>query len=92
MLENIEMLHDGGQRNRERLGDLADGDSILLGEPRQNGPAGRVGQSREGRVQCLMPIVNHMVMYMRPMRCVKGELRGCAQTANLLRNNALAVR
>jgi hypothetical protein len=57
------MLHDRRQRNRERLRDVTDRHAVLFGQPGEDRPAGRVGQRREGVIQSVVLIVNHVVKY-----------------------------
>ena len=49
--QHVEMLHDGGQRDREGPRQLADGEPFLLVEPRQQGAPGRIGEGGEGAVE-----------------------------------------
>jgi hypothetical protein len=57
------MLHHPRQRQRERLGDAADRQSILVCQPGENGPPCRVRERSEGQVQLGVLIVNHLVKY-----------------------------
>ena len=57
------MLHDGGERHRKRPRQFADRYRVMLAQPRQQGPARRVGQRREGAIQWLWLILNHVVKY-----------------------------
>jgi hypothetical protein len=74
------MFHDRRQRNRERLRDVAHGHPILLGEPRENRAPGRVRQSREGGIQFVVSIVNHMVKYMCAISPVKEKVSGVSES------------
>jgi hypothetical protein len=60
VLEDADMLRNGGKRHRKRPRELSDG---LLGasEPREDRAPARVGQSRERCVEA--GTVNHMVKY-----------------------------
>jgi hypothetical protein len=44
------MLRDGGLAHGERFGQLGNG-GLAEGEPREDGAAGRVGESGEGSVE-----------------------------------------
>jgi len=59
--QHVEMLHDRGQRHRERLRQFAHRDVVFSAEPRQQRAPGRVRQRREGAVQHGFSILNHMV-------------------------------
>ena len=84
------MLHDGGQRHRKRPRQLADRDRVMLAQPRQQGPAGRIGQRREGAIQRGCLILNHTVKYrdagaccqVTPFRLALLSFRGAPQGAN----------
>jgi len=66
------MLHDGGQRHRERLRKLADGDAFAPFQFReQRAPCG-IGDGGKRAVQAVWRIVNHMVKYRRDRNGVKG--------------------
>ena len=62
--ENAEMLGDGGEGERERLGKLGYG-GFSLGQAGEDGAASGVGKSGEGGVQRGRGIVNHTVYYYR---------------------------
>ena len=62
--EDAKMLGDGGERERERFGELADG-GFAVSEAGQDGAAGGVGKSGEGGVEWCAGIINHMVYYCR---------------------------
>jgi hypothetical protein len=84
------MLHDGGQRHRKRPRQLADRYRVVVAQPRQQGPARRIGQRREGAIQRLRLILNHMVKYRVPDACCQVtqfrlallSFRGAPQGAN----------
>src|SRR4029077_20049694 len=40
---------------------VATGDGVMLAQPRQQGPAGRIGQGRGGAIQRRWLILNHVV-------------------------------
>jgi hypothetical protein len=61
--QHIEMLHDGGQRNRERPRQIADRDALLLAEPSQQSASRRIRQGGEGAVESGFLRLNHMVKY-----------------------------
>ena len=48
--QHVEMLHDGGQRHRERLGQFADRQTIVVAQPRQQRPPGGVGKRSKGAI------------------------------------------
>ncbi len=50
VLEYAQMLGDGGQRHAEGFRQFTDG-RFAMGEARQDGAAGRVGQRAKGGVQ-----------------------------------------
>jgi hypothetical protein len=52
------MLHDRRQRHRKRRGDLAHRQAVLFGQPLQDRAPCRIGQSREGRIEAVISIVN----------------------------------
>ncbi len=62
--ENAQMLGDGGEGKREGLRKLGDR-GFALGEARENGAAGGVGEGGEGGVERGRGIVNHTVYYCR---------------------------
>ena len=53
--QHVEMLHDRGQRHRERLRQFADRQAVAAAEPRQQRAPGRIGQRGKGAVQGLRP-------------------------------------
>jgi hypothetical protein len=55
------MLHDRGQRHRERLRQLTDRKAFTIAEPRQQRAPGRIGKRGKGAVQNLLLILNHVV-------------------------------
>lgn len=59
-LQHSEVLRHGGQRHRERAGEVADG-ALRAGEPREDGPPRGVREGSERRVQ--RRTINHMVNY-----------------------------
>ncbi len=61
--EHVEVLHDGRQRHRERPGELAHREVLVLVEPGQQGAPRRVGQGSEGAVENSILIVNHRVKF-----------------------------
>jgi hypothetical protein len=62
--EDAEMLGDGGERERERLGELGDS-GFALSKASEDGAAGGIGEGGEGGVERGGGIVNHMVYYCR---------------------------
>jgi hypothetical protein len=58
--EHVEMLHDRRQRHRERPGELAHRQAVLVVQPRDQRPPRRVGERREGAVEGLL-MLNHRV-------------------------------
>jgi hypothetical protein len=86
------MFHDRRQRDRERLCDVADGHAVLLGEPRQDRAARRIGQSRERGVQFVMLIVNHMVKYRSAIGSVKENNSRVGRERTVAVNVALTAR
>jgi hypothetical protein len=56
------MFGDGGKRNVEWLGEFLDR-GFALGETRENGAAGGVGEGTERGVERGRRIVNHVVYY-----------------------------
>ncbi len=69
--QNVEMLHDRRQRDRERLRQRADRKARLLGEPRQQRAPRRVGQRSESAIERRVAILNHIVKYMSGNNSVK---------------------
>jgi hypothetical protein len=57
------MLHDRGQRHRERLRQLAHRNTVPAAEPRQQRPPRRIGERGKGAVEDLVSILNHVVWY-----------------------------
>lgn len=66
ILQNPKVLRDGRERHVERLGQVADR-GLSPRQSRQDTTAGGIRQGGEGRVQCAIGIVNHMVKYCRAM-------------------------
>jgi hypothetical protein len=58
------MLHDGRQRDRERLGEFAHRKAVPVAKTRQQRAPGRVSERRERAVQRVV-ILNHEVRYHR---------------------------
>ena len=52
----------------------------MLAQPRQQRPAGGIGQCREGAIQRLWLILNHTVKYRLADACCQGRMR-CAWMA-----------
>jgi len=61
--QHVEVLHHRGEFDRERLGDSADRQAVLLLEARQDRPPGRVHKRCEDTVEISTFIVHHMVNY-----------------------------
>jgi len=59
--QHIEMLHDGGQRHRERLRQFANREPVTLAEPGQQRPPGRIRQRGKGAVEDFRVKLNHAV-------------------------------
>jgi hypothetical protein len=59
--QHVEMLHDRGQRHRERLRQFAHRNTVPAAEPRQQRAPRRIGECGKGAVQELIVILNHMV-------------------------------
>jgi hypothetical protein len=63
--QHIEVLHDGGERHRKRLRQLADRNRVAGGKPRQQRASRRVGERGKSVVQIALPravdILNHKV-------------------------------
>ena len=57
------MLHDGGQGNRERRGDLRYRQLGLIRQAIDDGAPRRIGERREGEIELCVSIVNHVVKY-----------------------------
>ena len=73
--QHVEMLHDGGQRHRERLGQFADRQTIVVAQPRQQRPPGGVGKRSKGAIEGGITILNHIVKYSNCGRNVNGSCR-----------------
>ena len=60
----------------------------MLAQPRQQRPARRIGQRREGAIQRLCLILNHMVKYRVPDACcqVRDAMRVSSGTLGVLRS------
>jgi hypothetical protein len=69
------MLGDGGERERERLGELRDG-RFAVSKTGKDGAAGGVGECGEGGVERCGGIVNHMVYYCRGAGLCQGDFLG----------------
>jgi hypothetical protein len=52
--QHVKMLHDRGQRDRKRLGELADRKRVVTGEPREQRAPRWVSERGEGLVQELV--------------------------------------
>jgi hypothetical protein len=61
--QHIEMLHDGGERHRERPRELAYRNARAAIELREQRPPRRVGESGKGAVERDVLILNHQVKY-----------------------------
>jgi hypothetical protein len=61
--QHVEVLHDRRKRHRERARELADRHIRLGAEPRQQRAPRRVGKGREGAVERVWSIFNHLVKY-----------------------------
>jgi hypothetical protein len=59
--QHVEMLHDRGQRHRERLRQIAHRNTVVPAEPRQQRAPGRVRERCKGAVQHRILILNHLV-------------------------------
>jgi len=59
--QHVEVLHDRGQRHRERLRQLADRNTVLALKPGQQCAPRRVRERGEGAVQGVIAILNHIV-------------------------------
>jgi hypothetical protein len=59
--QHVEMLHDRGQRHRERLRQLAHRNAVLSVKPGQQCASRRVRERGEGTVQEVVSILNHVV-------------------------------
>ena len=59
--QHVEMLHDRGQRHRKWLRQFTHGNVVLLTEPRQQCPSGRIGERGKRAVQGWLVILNHKV-------------------------------
>ena len=60
--QHVEVLHDCGQRYRERTRQLAHREILMLAQPRDQRAPGRVGKRPEGPVEIRL-ILNHVVKY-----------------------------
>lgn len=49
--QHVEMLHDGGKRHRERVGELAHGKIVLFAEPGEERAPRRIGKGGKGAVE-----------------------------------------
>jgi hypothetical protein len=68
--QNVEMLHDRRERHRERPGELAYGNVLVLVELREQSAPRGVGKRGEGAVERGILILNHVVKF-------RGDQRGC---------------
>jgi hypothetical protein len=68
--QNVEMLHDRRERHRERPGELAYGNVLVLVELREQSAPRGVGKGGEGAVERGVLILNHVV------KC-RGARLGC---------------
>lgn len=66
ILQNPEVLRDGGERDVERPGQLGHR-GFSPRQSRQNAPPGGIRQGGKGGIQCGVVIVNHVVKYCRAM-------------------------
>jgi hypothetical protein len=73
--EDAEMLGDGGERERERLGELGDG-GFAVSEAGKDGAASGVRECGESGVERCGGIVNHMVYYCRGAGLCQGFFWG----------------
>src|SRR5262249_58493211 len=64
LVEQVQMLHDGRQRDRERFRQVADRSAFLVLEARKNCPPRRINEHRKGAIELIMSIVHHMVKYL----------------------------
>jgi hypothetical protein len=69
--QHVEVLHDRGQRHRERLRQLADGLIVPLRQLLENGAPRRVCQRRKRAIEPFVVNVNHVVKYRDMGRPVK---------------------
>jgi hypothetical protein len=75
-LKHVEVLEHRRQRHRKRLCQRGDGEFRRLGEARQHGAPGRIGQSGKDAVQVIGLIVNHEVKLRPKIRAVNRRPRG----------------
>ena len=59
--QDVEMLHDRGQRHREGLRQLAHRQAFLVLKPRQQRAPRRIGKRRKSAIEPLVLILNHVV-------------------------------
>jgi hypothetical protein len=57
--QHVEVLHDGGERHRERPRKLTDRSALAAIELREQGPPRRVGERGKGAVERGVLILNH---------------------------------
>lgn len=57
--QHVEVLHDGGQRHRERLCEFAHRRAIPLAEMRDQRAPGGIGQGGESAIERVVLILNH---------------------------------
>ena len=55
----------------------------MLAQPRQQGPAGRIRQRREGAIQRLWLILNHVVKYRALDACCQSAMQCACQSGTL---------
>jgi hypothetical protein len=60
VFEHREVFHETRERHAERLGELASR-GAAVGELRDDGPAGRIGECGEDTAERVVSILNHMV-------------------------------
>jgi hypothetical protein len=65
------MLHDGRQRDLERLGQRADRQAGLFGETHQQRAPRRVGERGKGAIEWCAAILNHIVKHIADGGAVK---------------------
>jgi hypothetical protein len=59
--QDIEMFHDGRQRDGEGTGEVTDRQAILFAQLRQQRPPRRIGQGGKHAIQGPVTILNHKV-------------------------------
>jgi hypothetical protein len=73
--EHSDVLHDIGQRHRERLCQLADAQARRLRQPQQDRATRRICESRERAIELGGLKANHVVKYCDVAEYVKGLVR-----------------